>query len=42
MFYRVPFQLVPEVISTRGAYLSRGMAYVYRDQLASIVSSKFR
>ncbi|KAG6546025.1 hypothetical protein Mapa_012430 [Marchantia paleacea] len=42
IFYKVPFEEVPELVSARRVYLQRGFAFVPRDQLASIVVGQFR
>lgn len=42
VYYKVPFQEVPELVAGRKVFLLRGMAFVPRDQLASIVVGQFR
>eukprot|EP00958_Prasinococcus_capsulatus_P027829 scaffold5931_cov410-Prasinococcus_capsulatus_cf.AAC.7 len=41
-FYKVPFEEVPELVASRRVYLSKGFAYVPRDQLSSLVVGHFR
>jgi DNA primase large subunit len=38
----VPFELVPELVRGRRVYLRRGVAFVHRDALASLVVGAFR
>eukprot|EP00250_Pteridium_aquilinum_P035747 c9887_g1_i1 orf=648-2051(-) len=41
-FYKVPFEEVPELVSGRKVYIQKGLAYVPRTQLASIIVGQFR
>mmetsp|Transcript_42129 Transcript_42129/g.134699 ORF Transcript_42129/g.134699 Transcript_42129/m.134699 type:complete len:476 (-) Transcript_42129:1566-2993(-) len=41
-FYKVPFEEVPELVSSRRVLVKRGAAYVPADQLAAIVVGQFR
>jgi DNA primase large subunit len=38
----VPFEQVPDLVSTRRVFLRRGLAYVAKDQIASLVVAHFR
>lgn len=42
MFYKVPFQQVPDLVANRKVLLVKGTAYVVKDQLASLVVQDFR
>ena len=39
---QVPFEQVPDLVSTRRVFLRRGLAYVAKDQIASLVVAHFR
>lgn len=41
-FYKVPFETVPDLVASRRVYLSKGFAYVSRDQVSSLVVQPFR
>ncbi|CAI7861670.1 unnamed protein product, partial [Closterium sp. NIES-54] len=42
VFYKVPFEEVPDLVASRRVYLEKGFAFVPRDQLAAIVVGQFR
>ncbi|EFJ31371.1 hypothetical protein SELMODRAFT_88080 [Selaginella moellendorffii] len=42
MYYKVPFEDVPELVSGRKVYLRRGEAFVPREQLSFLVVGQFR
>ncbi|GAQ82103.1 Eukaryotic-type DNA primase large subunit [Klebsormidium nitens] len=42
VYYKVPFEDVPELVAGRKVLLSKGWAYVPRDQLAALVVGHFR
>ncbi|KAG0464194.1 hypothetical protein HPP92_020263 [Vanilla planifolia] len=42
LFFKVPFQEVPELVANRRVFLLKGNAYVAMNQVASIVVSHFR
>ena len=42
MFYKVPFESVPDLVGTRRVYLRQGFAYVSKDQVGSLVVQPFR
>lgn len=42
VYYKVPFEQVPELVGGRRVFLKGGKAYVPRDQLTSIVGGLFR
>ncbi|GMH36669.1 hypothetical protein BSKO_04542 [Bryopsis sp. KO-2023] len=42
MFYKVPFERVPELVAGRKVFLKKGFAYVPRDQVVSLVVGHFR
>ncbi|KAH9314484.1 hypothetical protein KI387_023111 [Taxus chinensis] len=42
IFFKVPFEEVPELVSNRRIFLQRGHAYVPMGQIAAIVVSQFR
>jgi DNA primase large subunit len=41
-FYKVPFEVVPDLVSSRIVYLRLGNAYVSREQVSSLVVQPFR
>ncbi|GAB2214387.1 hypothetical protein Droror1_Dr00018730 [Drosera rotundifolia] len=42
LFYKVPFEEVPELVSGRRVYIHKGHAYVAMNQVASLVVTQFR
>ncbi|CAI0381295.1 unnamed protein product [Linum tenue] len=42
IFYKVPFQEVPELVAGRRVFLSDGYAYVAMNQVVSLVATQFR
>ncbi|KAI4384225.1 hypothetical protein MLD38_002408 [Melastoma candidum] len=42
IFYKVPFEEVPELVAGRKVYISRGNAYVAMNQVVSLVVTQFR
>ncbi|KAL8121401.1 putative DNA primase large subunit [Apium graveolens] len=42
VFYKVPFQEVPELVATRRVYIQKGHAYVAMNQVVSLVVTQFR
>lgn len=41
-YYKVPFEIVPDLVATRKVYLRLGNAYVSREQISSLVVQPFR
>ena len=39
---QVPFEQVPDLVAGRRVFLRRGLAYVAKDQIASLVVAHFR
>ena len=39
---QVPFEQVPDLVASRRVFLRRGLAYVAKDQIASLVVAHFR
>lgn len=42
VYYKVPFEEVPELVASRRVYLQKGYAYVAMNQVVSLVVSQFR
>ncbi|KAL6899220.1 hypothetical protein ACP4OV_005878 [Aristida adscensionis] len=42
VFFKVPFEEVPDLVSSRRIFLSKGYAYVAMSQVASLVVTQFR
>ncbi|CAN1184238.1 Probable DNA primase large subunit [Linum perenne] len=42
IFYKVPFEQVPELVAGRRVFLSKGYAYVAMNQVVSLVATQFR
>ncbi|KAK1365644.1 DNA primase large subunit [Heracleum sosnowskyi] len=42
VFYKVPFEEVPELVATRKVYIQKGHAYVAMNQVVSLVVTQFR
>ncbi|GAB2297732.1 hypothetical protein Dimus_031819 [Dionaea muscipula] len=42
LFYKVPFEEVPELVSSRRVYIHKGHAYVAMNQVGSLVVTQFR
>nr|CAB3457853.1 unnamed protein product [Digitaria exilis] len=42
LFFKVPFQEVPDLVASRRVYLSKGYAYVAMSQVVSLVVTQFR
>ncbi|XP_004296940.1 PREDICTED: probable DNA primase large subunit [Fragaria vesca subsp. vesca] len=42
IFYKVPFEEVPELVASRRVYISKGNAYIAMSQVVSLVATHFR
>ncbi|KAL1808824.1 hypothetical protein ACET3Z_025814 [Daucus carota] len=42
VFYKVPFEEVPDLVATRKVYIQKGHAYVAMNQVVSLVVTQFR
>lgn len=41
-FYKIPFELVPDLVAKRDVYLSEGFAYVPQTSLISVITAEFK
>ncbi|CAN6550978.1 unnamed protein product [Malus baccata var. baccata] len=42
IFFKVPFEEVPELVASRRVFISKGHAYIARNQVVSLVATQFR
>ncbi|GAV86353.1 DNA_primase_lrg domain-containing protein [Cephalotus follicularis] len=42
IFYKVPFEEVPELVANRRVYIHKGLAYVAMNQVVSLIVTQFR